>query len=77
MISASVAEKCYLVFGQELSDGEEAEHADLAFAAKVKELEAWKHFGVFRPMKGGGLRKAAPDTRWVLASEMVKGAENC
>ena len=48
-ISASVADECNRILGQELTLEEEAAHADLVEAGKPRELETWGKFGVLPP----------------------------
>ena len=66
---------CNRVLGQELSEAEEAVNEDLVRAAEEKELDAWKSFAVFEPIKAGDLGKSAADTRWVLAWKTVEGVQ--
>ena len=48
-VSAWVAGRCNRVWGQESSPEEEKQHAELAQAAKTRELDAWRKFDVNEP----------------------------
>ena len=57
---------CSRVLGLELSEEEEAAHADLVREARGE---------VFEPLKGGGVGETAVDARWVLTRKMVDGVK--
>ena len=50
-------------------------HAGIVREAEVKELDAWKSFGVSILLGSGNFGESAIDTRWVLARKMVEGAK--
>ena len=60
---------------QELSEGGEMAHADLVRDAKVKELDAWKLFKVFKPLRAADVNKTAADTRRAFTWKMVEGGK--
>ena len=60
----------------ELSLKEEDQHAEVAKAANVKELDDWKKFDVFEPRRDCKVSKQIAQTRWVLTWKMVDGQES-
>ena len=61
---------------QELAEGEERTSSDLEHKAKVREVEAWKHFRVFSAVTLGAKSKDLVGTRWVLTWRVVKGGKH-
>ena len=58
--------------GQELSEAEDAAHAELVRESEGEEPDAWKPFGVSKPFKAGDSGTSAVETRWVLGWKMVE-----
>ena len=71
-MSLWVANECNRALGQGSSQEEEAAHADLARAAKSKELDAWKSAGVFKLLKARVSRESAVGTRRVFTRKSVE-----
>ena len=65
-LPAWVAEECNRISGQELTEGDGRNVADLDREAKVREFEAWGQFKVSPPEKLGAQSKALVGTCWVL-----------
>ena len=74
--SAWVADERNRVLGQELSPGEEEQHAELVQAAEIKELDAWKKFDFREPRQTGKVSRQIAQTRWVLTRKMVDGQKS-
>ena len=61
------------ISGQELTEEEERNFADLAYKAKARELEAREHFKVSPPEKSGTRPKDLVDKRWPPTWKDVDG----
>lgn len=51
--SASTAEECNRILGQDWAEDEEELHRDLVQAEREREPSAWKQFEVFTPAEEG------------------------
>ena len=61
------------MLGQELSQEEEEQHAELVQAAKDREVAPWRRFDVYEPRKTGNVSKQLVHTRWALTWKMADG----
>ena len=71
--SGWVAEECYRVLGQELSEEAGKVHVKLARDAKTKELDAGKQFKVPNSLQAGSISDSVVSTRWALTWRMADG----
>ena len=74
--SAWVADESDRVLGQVLSPEEEEQHGEVARAAKIEDLGAWKKFDVFEPQRSCNVSKQIAQTRWVLTWKMAAGRKS-
>ena len=74
-IAACVAEERNPVLGQELSEEEGKQYEDLARDAKVNELDSWKRFKAFEPLKESNVPMAVVSAGLVHTRKMADGKE--
>ena len=70
VLFAWAAEECNRISGQELAEGQEPMHADLARKAKERKLDAWRQFEIFSPVVMQS--RDVVGARWVLTWKQVK-----
>ena len=75
-VSAWVADECDRALGRALSPEEEEQLAELARAAKIEDLGAWKKFDVFEPRRACNVSKQIAQTRWIPTWKIAAGRKS-